>query len=365
MMNKITFELAKDFDDEALQKIIVNNPMDGEIQISFQRRPSYFYAEEVKGKFYQIIVAKDNQNIIATGTRSIRPLFINGKVIDVGYLSDLRINKSYRNKTTLAKGYQYLYKLHQDKKVSIYITTIIEDNIEAINILTSKRVNLPAYHDIGRYCTMAISLFRKKKGLLNPDFEIVRGCNALLREIVDCMQRNGQKRQFYPFYTIDDFTSLRDFDIHNFYVAVKNNKVIGVLARWDQRSFKQNIVTGYKGKIKIIKPFYNLGAYLFGFSKLPQIGTELKSFYISFIAIDSDDLQVFRRLLRAVYNDSIGADYSYFLVGLHSQDPLLKIVEEYHHIKYNSRLYVVCWEDGENLYKNLDNRIPYLEIATL
>ena len=51
--------------------------------------------------------------------------------------------------------------------------------------------------------------------------------------------------------------------------------------------------------------------------------------------------------------------------GFHEKDPLLKILQGYKNISYSSRVYVVCWEDAENVLDQLDERIPYLELGTL
>lgn len=369
-MSKIIFQLAEESDDSAIRRILRSTPMDGNIRLSFQREPSYFHTTKVEGKFSQILIARNtgNNDIVGLGSRSIRPIYINGEVWDAGYLSSLRINKSYRGTTLLASGYKFLRDLHQDKKALIYLTTIQEDNKRAIKTLTSKRAGLPTYHDIGSYCTTAVNLFRKKKGITG-DFKITRGAKEHIEGIMECIHRNGVEKQFYPYYSKEDYFSgnsrLRDFRVEDFYLAISKNKVIGVLAKWDQSHFKQNVVTGYNGRMKLIYPFYNLCARFGCFSPLPAPNSQLKSFYISFIAIESNDIEIFRALLREVYNSHVGTSYSYFLVGLHSRDPLLRALEEYRRIEYKTRIYVVCWEDGEGIYKKLDDRIPYLEVGTL
>jgi len=55
-----------------------------------------------------------------------------------------------------------------------------------------------------------------------------------------------------------------------------------------------------------------------------------------------------------------------FMAGLHERDPLLPVLRQYRHFPYASRLYVVCWEDGEEDFGNLDDwRVPYLELGAL
>ncbi|MEK6828146.1 MAG: hypothetical protein AABX78_02245 [Nanoarchaeota archaeon] len=368
-MEKINVELAKKSDDRILNKILRQNEMKGKISIAFQRNPSYFSALKIEGKQNQVIVGRNEKDeIIGFGTRSIKPIYINGRVKNVGYLSNLRIVKGYKEKGYLSEGYNYLKKLHQDKKVDIYYSTILEGNRVAIKILTSKKSYLPNYHDIGRYCTIAINLFTKQKKY-NNKLKIIKGSTQNLMEIVNFINKNGSKKQFYPFYTLSDFTSknsnLIGFDIKDFYVALKDEKIVGVIGKWDQRQFRQIIITGYKGAMLVIKSFYNLIARFMGVSPLPKPNTQLRFLYVSFIAIEKDYLEIFKELLYTLYNDSVGKGYSHILIGLHSNDSLLKVVDEFNHIKFNSRLYIVCWQDGEKFFNELDNRIPYIELSTL
>ena len=259
-------------------------------------------------------------------------------------------------------------KLHQDRKVSIYYSTIIEDNKVAIKILTSKKSYLPAYHDIGRYCTFAVSLLGKQRNYKNK-LKIISGSDRDIKKIVHFLNNTGAKKQFYPYSKLNDFNSknknLIGFDIKDFYVAMKDDKIVGVIGKWDQRRFRQIIITGYRGVMLLIKPIYNTLSNLFGFSPLPQPNSQLNFFYVSFIAIKDNDSKIFRELLYALYNDFVGKNYSHLLIGLHSRDALSKVLDDFTCIKFNSKLFIVYWQDGENVFKQLDSRIPYVELATL
>jgi hypothetical protein len=370
-MSRFSFKIAQESDDCAIRKVFQDTPMDGKVGVTFKREPSYFDAAKIGNEFHQTIIATDGMtnDIVGLGSRSIKPGYINGEVTNIGYLSSLRIKDDYCNNILLARGYEYLNKLHRDKKASIYITSIIEDNNYAIDLLTSQRAGLPRYLDMGLYCTTAIGLSRKKHNI-SGNIKVIRGSHKNIDAIVECLNRNGKDKQFYPYYTNELFLSnngiLRDFRIDNFYIALKNNNVVGTIAKWDQGNFKQTIIAGYKGFLRFIKPFYNLGATVIGLPKLPRPNTQLKFLYTGFIAVDTNEVEIFRALLRAMYNDAVDSNYDYLLVGLHENDPLLRpIREDYHFIRYNSRVFVVCWDDGLDFYNKLDDRIPYLELATL
>ena len=195
-MEKIRVELAKKSDEVILNRILKENEMKGRISIAFQRNPSYINSLRVEGNQNQVIVGRnDKGKIIGFGTRSIKSLYINGKINNMGYLSNLRVVRNYRSEGYLSLGYNYLKKLHQDKQAPIYYSTIVEDNKFAIKILTNKKPYLPYYHDIGRYCTVAVSLFGTKKRHKNK-FKIVKGSHQNISDIVKFLNKNGSKKQF-------------------------------------------------------------------------------------------------------------------------------------------------------------------------
>jgi hypothetical protein len=66
-----------------------------------------------------------------------------------------------------------------------------------------------------------------------------------------------------------------------------------------------------------------------------------------------------------VYNDRLGRGYHYFVVGLHERDPLAAALADYALTPFAGRLFVVHFEDGEEPWRRLDGRVPYVELAML
>src|SRR5579864_209997 len=157
-MGRYRVELAAEPDDADLRHILAQTPMPGNIAVSFRREPNYFAGAEVDGHFRQVVAGRDldTGRLIGFGSRSIRRLYLNGEPADVGYLSALRLLPEHRNLGLLARGYAYFRKLHGDGRTPIYLTTIAEGNDRALELLTSGRAGLPAYHPAGRYHTLAI-----------------------------------------------------------------------------------------------------------------------------------------------------------------------------------------------------------------
>jgi hypothetical protein len=361
--------LAERGDDAELRALLRDNPMNGSMQVTFEREPDFFAACAIRGRFHQVGVGRDSNSgrIVGLGTRSIADAFVNGRSVHFGWLSDLRLEPAHRGGTLVARGYRFLRQLHGDGRVELYGTVIFHDNQTALRTIAATRADLPAYHDLGVIRCPGINL-RRRKPTLTAGCDIARGGRELLPEIVDCLNRNNARKQFAPVHDVESFihgNRWKDFQPSDFFVALRNKHVVGVVGRWDQSGFKQTRLISYGKRWRWMVPAANAVQTLLGAPAFPEPGQYVPFFYVSFIAIDQDDAGVFRALLRQVYNDSVGSSFRYAMVGLHERDPLLAAMKDYSLTPFAGRLFCVCFADGEHMYRTLDARVPYVEAATL
>jgi hypothetical protein len=367
--SRFAFTLAERGDDAELRALLRENPMNGSMHVTFEREPDFFAACAIRGERYQVGVGRDLESgrIVGLGTRSVSEVFINGEPASFGWLSDLRLEPAYRGGTLVARGYRFLRDLHADGSALLYGTVIFHDNQTALRTIATGRASLPAYHDLGVIHCPGINLRRAKPPVV-ADCKIVRGRREMLPEIVDCLNRNNARKQFGPVHNIESFTHVsrwKDFQSSDFYVARRNGKVVGVMGRWDQGAFKQTRVISYGGSLRWLVPAANALHAVAGTPAFPRPGEHVPYFYVSFTAVDHDDVTIFRALLRQLYNDAVGSSFRYAIIGLHERDPLLPALEEYSRTPFAGRLFCVCFGDGECAYGSLDGRVPYVEAATL
>jgi hypothetical protein len=371
-MHSLVFQLATEADDEGLRRLLRENPMPGSISLSFEREPCYFDASLIEGPFHQTLVARESSTgeIVGVGNRSVRLLFLNGKVQSVGYMSQLRIHPKYGKGLYLARGlaegFKLYYNLHTDGCAPFYLMSVIEDNLPARRLLTS---GLPAYPHVREYTRMftyAIYPVRAKPEVELPrGLRLVRGAEIHTQRIVDFLNRNGARKQFAPYWTpVSLFAA--NLAPADFFLAMDGERLVGCLACWDQSAFKQTVVRGYSGALarwRILINFlshFNLAPYL------PEPNTRLNHCYASHIALDNDDPIVFAALARAFYNYTVERRYSYFTIGLAEASPLRAVAARYHPIAYKSQLYLVDWEDGSSSIAEVDMSVmPAPEIALL
>jgi hypothetical protein len=376
---EFVFELATPADDPAIRRLLANNPVPGRVTLTYERDPNYFLGCGVMGRFCQVIVARRQPTgqIAAVATRATRPLFINGRVEEVGYIGQLRVDRQFQGRWLVSGGFRYFHQLHADGRVSGYITTIIEGNTQAQGILVGRaRSHFPVYRELDRLCTLAIILRRPRlpaslgsmRPGQTPSYHLSQGSAVDVGDVVTFLQHYGAARQFFPAYVEADFcdspTTL-GFQVEDFILARRAGQLVGVMGLWDQSGYKQTVVRAYPDPLRRLRPFYNIWARLSGGPPLPPPGRPIHFAYASFICIAGDEPAIFRALLQRACALAAARGYAYLMVGLSERDPLLAVARHYSHIPYYSRLYTVCWKDEVNFHEKLDRRIPYVEIAAL
>lgn len=366
----VYYKLATQNDDPELRRLLRENPLAGSISLSLEREPNYFLASNIEGAFHETLVVRDTKTnqIVGIGDRSVRPLYVNGEIKDVGYFSGLRVDTKYQYGLALArflgKGWEGQREQHKDGRAKFYLMSIVSDNNPAKRLLDSKLPHYPRLNLHTHMFTYAIHPARPKK---ESKIKITRGTADLIPAIVDCLTRNGMRRQFAPHWTEDTLLSplTPGLSISNFFLVQSASRIRGCLALWDQQACKQTVVRGYGGNIARFRKFINLLSPLGFWAPLPEPGTRLNQCFACFLAVDDDDPEIFSALLRAVYNEAARMKYDYFLLGLTKNSPFHSIAKTYRPITYESDIYLAAWEDGFDEVTRVDARPSAPEIALL
>ena len=343
--------------------------MPGAITLIFGRQPDFFHGLDVQGKFNQVGVSYAGTQLAGMGCRSVKPMYIQGKEVDFGYLHALRRSRAASGGVTAAI-FRLLREVHEDQRAPGYLTTVIAGNDAAMRAMVQSRNPLmPHFFDLGTYHVHAIFLNRRRRPHhFASGVRIVRGDAARLLQIVEFLQKQGARRQFFPHYTAEDFTAAftRGFAPEDFYLAFKKDTLVGVIGVWDQSSYKQHQIAAYSGVLKARKVI-NFGLKGLGYPGLPEVGQKLSNVSLSFVSIEGDEPALYHQLIDAIYQDYKTRDYSLIFAGFHARDPLRFAVQKYRSVVYNSQLFLTCWDDGLSFCRPIlrDERVPYLELATM
>jgi hypothetical protein len=370
----VRYELATPADDGEIRRLLRENPMPGRIAISLEREPDASLAAAVEGDLHHTIVARDTSSgrLIAMGSVSVRDRYIDGQPTRVGYLGQLRLDRSVRPRASIVVGgYRLFRELHASLGVTLYLTSIASDNVPARRLLERGLPGMPTYRPRDTFVT---SLF-PPQGWPRPrgDVKVNEAGIDRVGDMLACLERNGRRFQFAPVWREADLAGRIESGEIQPIVATRGGRVVGCLAEWDQSAYKQAVVRGYAPRLARWRRIVNVAGSLLGVPHLPPIGTPLNLAQLSHIAVDDDDPAVFAALLRYACLPSDRAlgyeTTTYNVLGLSERHPLSAAIP--HRMRrhaYRTNLYAVYWPDdpaGRAAADALDRRPANPEVALL
>lgn len=368
-MSRFRFELANEAHDAALRRRMAEDWMEGTVDVSFRREPSFFAGRRLQGDRAQTLVCFDGETgaIVALGTRTSALAHVNGVLARSGYLADLRFHPAVRNGTLLVRGYRELRALHEADPLPFYTSVIYEGNERALRALRGARAGLPIYRERGRLLTPALRLDRDLPAIELPDVRISSARSADLASIVDFVNARMATRQFGLHLDSGDFTigRLAGLRADDFLLARRDGELLGTIAVWDQTSLRQTHVERYRGALGLMRPVVNALRAATGGHRLPAPGERIRSVYLACFAVDRDDERVATALFRAGMRCARRRGWHYAIVGLHERDPLVDVISSYPGIAAAGRLFVVHYPEDAKHVDALDDRPPHLEAGCL
>jgi hypothetical protein len=369
---RFEFGLATADDDVEIRQLLRETPLPGEIALGLEREPDSRLAATIEGDVHQTILARDRGTgrLAAIASRSLHDAFIDGQPTRLGYLGQLRVAAPFRaSPTLLAAGFEFCRKLHATGNAQVYLASIVSDNRAARRLLTGLRSDAaPRFTPVGTLNTLVIAT-RGRQRVMPPDgVRLIRGSEMLRAEVVDCLTRYGRRHQFARCWNTDALTSperSRGLSASDFTVALRGDRVIGCVACWDQRAFKQTVVRGYSTRLARWRPVLNLIAPLTRAPYLPPVGRPLDFAYLSHFAVDDDRIDVAVALVAGA-RAALAADLDYAVIGLGHGHPVSHaLVRQFSPRVYQSDLYLASWPDGHAIAETLAHSVPHPEVALL
>ena len=360
------FQWAAPGDEPDIRSLIGSVSMPGTVAIRFSREPDYFLGTTIMGDTCDVLTVRhkpDNQ-LAGIACRAESRAYLNGLASPLGYIGQIRVAQPYRGNWLVNLGAEYFREASPPGL--LYFGVIASENPRARQLLAGTRppASLRTRH-ISGMTTCAI-LLRPARARRVPGIDVTPGSTKTLAEIVAFLRRQGPRRQFFPAYTLEDFTGgtrLRGLRPQDIMVARRGNEIVGVMAVWDQAAYKQDIVEAYGPTLRRLRPAYNLAARLIKAHPLTPPGQAIPLAFASCVCVANDDPVVMRALLSTCTTNAYQRGKAFLMLGLSDDDPLLPVAQRCLHIKYHSDLFAVSWLDAP--INQLDERVPYIEIATL
>ena len=366
MSTGVRIGIATAADDADIRGLLRREPLPGRIAISYEREPDFSIGCDVTGENATVLVAREVETgeTVGVACRSERRVYVNGEPVRLGYLGQLRIDRRYRGRWLVSRGYAKLKALHDRAPLPAYLAAVTANNHEAEGILVTRpRRFFPRFHPVAGYCTLAIRVRRRPR----PDHSRAEPATHL-SEVAHFLQTEGPRRQFFSVWderTLASLTGRLGLRLEDIHVVRKNGRIAGVMGLWDQSSYKQHVVRAYSGWMRLASAVSSVATPLLGHAPLPRAGEPIRHGYAAFVCVADDDAGAFDDLLGAVLRRAAERELDYLLLGMDARDPLLPAAREHPHVPYDSTVYLAEWPDGGQVHARLDSRPTYVEIATL
>jgi len=244
---------------------------------------------------------------------------------------------------------------------------VFGENQKAIGALTKGRAGLPEYKYYGDIHTPAILLGFPKKRLGSSGIQFQTAREEQMPEVFAFFNKMGKQKQFTPVWLAGDLNGphLQGLEPKDFYVGIKNGKIVACAAAWDISNVQQLVVEKYSWQLRVLKTLYNPICSVSNLNRFPRVGGAILGLYLSFVAVENNDPEIFRLLFRHIYRDRSRGQWMCLYTGFHERDPLGQVLEDYPKVTSRCHLYQVKFKSPSPEAVVLDDRIPYVEMVTM
>jgi ribosomal protein S18 acetylase RimI-like enzyme len=170
--DKFELVLAQHSAWSEIKEIYESGEFDGGIAVQYLRDPDPIASFEREGEKAVILMLRDKQanKAVGFGACMIKRVYNDNKIVNMGYLTGLKLLPEYRGKVLLIPYvYEKLYEYTKDY-VDFYFTTILKENTAVQKMLEKPRKLMPLYEYLGNYrvyfCKAGISGFGYKENSL-------------------------------------------------------------------------------------------------------------------------------------------------------------------------------------------------------
>jgi len=341
------FRPAAPADGQEMLKLIEAHPAGGGMKILYTRRPDAYQSYRMECPDAEMYVYTDNNGCLLAQIACLpRKVYVNGKIITVGYVTGL--HKAGGVFVNIIK----MLEAGRVRSSAKHFFCSILDNNKSVFDLFAKRGLFYAMYDYTTYLLHPAAVKRKRHGLV---FRRAHKDDA--DRIVSFYQTEGKRYSYFPvFSTMNDFSTL---NISDFYILEDGSEIAAAGASWDQRAFKQYVVIDYKGVYRLAAHCSPLLSALH-YPPLPKISTAANFAQVSFLVCRGGDCFLEQIMLGELA--VAGKMFDFLTIGCTARDPLSRSLSGIRSLKFGSKL---CMYDYAGIGLSPAETIPRFECALL
>jgi hypothetical protein len=325
--------------------------MAADVVLSVRREPDFDALYRLQSTSWQSLVVEVDGEVEGVATLLVRDGWVDGRVRRVGYLGDLRLSPRAEGRHLLDRHFApVLADASRRFGCEHWLTSVIASNARALRALTVRteraaRAGRPSYVPLHDFAIRSVHLLPPR--LRRPSrYRVRRATEADVPALARLLDDDARRRPYGYVFTERELrrrlTEWPGLHIGSFYLAEDAaGAPAGCVAPWDATPVKRTIVTDYRGAMLRVRLGYDLAALLFRMPRLPPRGHALRYLYLTHQAVPSDDAEVLRALLEAVYADARGRGWHFLSACAPAGDPLEPAYRGFFFTDLPARLYRV------------------------
>ncbi|MCB9025276.1 MAG: hypothetical protein H6625_03090 [Bdellovibrionaceae bacterium] len=322
--------LATEDDSDNLIKFYEETLVTTPIHLKLHKQGSFFFQYKMQSKAtstYILVDDKSDKKIKAMVNLLFREAKIDGVIQQVGYVTDLRIASD--RKVILEWTRFLLPTLREAKKAQDcrYIFSVVgEAQQQAMNAFIrprNVRRELPRYYLYRKFSV--VSLHALWPWALDP-LPSIQTEPATVKDLPDLAEyvskKNSHRTPNYhpsPEHFLRNLELWGELKIEDFLLAKDGNgSIVGCTALWNSHAHEQFIAVKYDSMSLTLKEMLHLYSYFSSARRLPDVGTPLNFYYLSYLLADNSD--IFYSLCHKAYHS---VPKTHFLVYPHFEGSLM------------------------------------------
>ena len=340
------FSWATPDDDAEIRALLCETPMAGAVRVGFGREPSYFAGQNLAGAEDRTLLARAGGRLVCLGSLSEREVWADGRALRVGYLGGLRLAEgTARSMVVLREGYRRFVDHARRSPAEAWFTSIAGDNVRALQVLAGGRAGLPRYTPLADLETRVMPIGRRGPVAADGSAKVTAGDEA---ELTAFLNRQGERYQLGITWTATRWAALarHGFTLADVRVVRRGGRIVAVAGVWDQSPWRQVVVHGYAGALRLLRPVANAWAVCAGRACLPAAGERLRQASVFPFAVEPEHAGALDELWRSLEAGARVRGVEWLTLALDARDPLGRGWRTSARTRiYRTRLYSVSGDD--------------------
>lgn len=321
------------------------------LQIHFDRSPDIFTIPKLTSYRNVPLGLFHDDHLIGCAVASYQKRYINGALTDVIYLGNMHVIERGTGHIFLKKlSERVVQKMKDRPEVKYLYAYVMEGNRPADKLARLGELDSRWAGSVSMSTILTI-----KPIALDSKYTVRKAEMADVDQIVALLSDEYRQQWLAPEMSkkrfLQNLKNRQNIGIKNYFLAIRNNEVVGTCLAWDMTPFKKNRIWFHGFRMGLIRFGYHIAARLTGNPPLPKPGEAVKDVTIAEYAVRDRDPKIMEALLRFVYREYRRKGYQAVIFGCDSHDPIIKATKPFISREVRSRVIITPLQ--ENSKRNL------------